>query len=300
MKFSSVKALTMRMPCAVSCSDSIICIAPWNSLAMILRTRMPILRTPTAASGTNISARSDSSGSCDTMTMTSPTIVNAVAGERGDEEVEDVARRLGDERLAGDEFGRMRAAVIADLHPQHLVEDALLDVGDDAVADPRQDDLLAIGRKALDRVNGHDRRRDFPHGLEVAADEDLVDDLADDPRRQRGGEGDQAHHREGEDIALPVLGALIESGAGAGVAFEGELRRERRRSRASRQTNNASVPRARRSSTRVRKSPPANPARAPRLPYHRRRNYGNRRLVATITPSFRRLWLAEPRRDTCA
>ena len=25
----------MRMPCAVSCSDSIICIAPWNSLAMI-------------------------------------------------------------------------------------------------------------------------------------------------------------------------------------------------------------------------------------------------------------------------
>ncbi len=77
MKFSSVKALTMRMPCAVSCSDSIICIMPWNSLAMILRTRMPILRTPTAASGTNISASSDSSGSCDTITMTSPTMVSA-------------------------------------------------------------------------------------------------------------------------------------------------------------------------------------------------------------------------------
>ena len=43
---------------------------------MIFRTRMPILRTPTAASGTNISAKSDSSGSCETMTMTSPTIVN--------------------------------------------------------------------------------------------------------------------------------------------------------------------------------------------------------------------------------
>ena len=62
MKFSRVKALTMRMPCAVSCSDSIICIAPWNSLAMILRTRRPILRTPTAASGTNMSANSESSG----------------------------------------------------------------------------------------------------------------------------------------------------------------------------------------------------------------------------------------------
>ena len=77
MKLSRVKALTMRIPCAVSCSDSIICIAPWNSLAMILRTRSPILRTPTAASGRNIRAKSESRGSCDTITMTRPTIVKA-------------------------------------------------------------------------------------------------------------------------------------------------------------------------------------------------------------------------------
>ena len=77
MKSSRVNALTMRMPCAVSCSDSIICIAPWNSLAMILRTRMPILRTPTAASGTNMSARLESRGSCDTITITRPTMVRA-------------------------------------------------------------------------------------------------------------------------------------------------------------------------------------------------------------------------------
>ena len=77
MKLSSVKALTMRMPCAVSCINSIIWAAPWNSLAMILRTRTPILRTPNTASGTSISARNDSRGSCHTMTMTSPTIVSA-------------------------------------------------------------------------------------------------------------------------------------------------------------------------------------------------------------------------------
>ena len=77
MKSSSVKALTMRMPCAVSCSDFIICIAPWNSVPMMLRTRTPILRTLTTARGTNISARSDSRGSCDTITMTSPTMVSA-------------------------------------------------------------------------------------------------------------------------------------------------------------------------------------------------------------------------------
>ena len=77
MKSSSVKALTMRMPCTVSASDSIICIAPWNSVAMMPRTRTPILRTPTAASGTNISAKIDSRGSVDTITMTSPTMVSA-------------------------------------------------------------------------------------------------------------------------------------------------------------------------------------------------------------------------------
>ena len=33
----------------------------------------------------------------------------------------------------------------------------------------------------------------------LAADENLVDDLADDPRRQRGGERNQAHHRETEE-----------------------------------------------------------------------------------------------------
>ena len=44
---------------------------------MILRTRRPILRTPNTATGTNISARNESRGSCDTMTMTSPTIVSA-------------------------------------------------------------------------------------------------------------------------------------------------------------------------------------------------------------------------------
>ena len=132
-----------------------------------------------------------------------------VARKCGDEKVEHAARRLGDEGLTGDEYGRMRLAVIADLHPQHLVEHAPLDVGDNAVADPRHDDLLSVGRQALDRVDDHDRDRDLPHRLEIAADEDLVDDLADDPGGHRGRQRDQAHHRNPEGVALPVLGALV-------------------------------------------------------------------------------------------
>ena len=103
----------------------------------------------------------------------------------------------------------MGAAVVTDLHPQHLVENAALNVGDDTVGHSRQHHLLAVGRQALDRVNGHDRCGDLPNRLEIAADEDLVDNLADDPGRERRGHRDQPHHRKGEEIALPVLGALI-------------------------------------------------------------------------------------------
>jgi len=52
------------------------------------------------------------------------------------------------------------------------------------------------------------------------------------------------------------------------------------------QTDNASVLRAGRSSTRVNESLPTIPARAPRLPYHRRRNHGNRRLIAANQAFF--------------
>ena len=200
----------MRMPCAVSCSNSIICIAPWNSLAMILRTRMPILRTPTAARGTNIRAKERKQRVLRHHHDHQPDDGQRVARERGDQQVEDAARRLGDEALPGDEFGRMGAAVVADLHPEHLVEDALLDVGDDPVRHPRQHHLLAVGRRALDRVDRDDRRRDLPHRVHVPADEDLVDDPADDPGRQRRSDRDQGHHPEGEQVALPVLGALVE------------------------------------------------------------------------------------------
>ena len=207
----------MRMPCAVSCSNSIICIAPWNSLAMILRTRTPILRTPIAASGNEHQRQEREQRVLRHHHDDEPDDRQRVARERRDEEVEHAARRLGDEGLAGDEFGRMRPAVVADLHPQHLVEDAPLDVGDDAVADPRQDDLLAVGRKALDRVDDHDRRRDLPDRLQIAADEDLVDDPADDPRRQRGGQRDQAHHREREERSPSSAWRPDRSGADAGA-----------------------------------------------------------------------------------
>ncbi len=209
MKFSRVNALTMRMPCAVSCIDSIICAAPWNSLAMILRTRMPILRTPNTASRNQHQRQERKQRILRHHDDDEPDDRQCVARKCGDQKVEHGARRLGDEGLTGDEHGRMRLAVIAHLHPQHLVEHALLDVGDNTVADLRHHNLLSVGRKALHCVNDDNRRRDFPHRRKAAADENLVDDLADNPGGKRGRKRDEGHHRKREGVALPVLEALV-------------------------------------------------------------------------------------------
>ena len=144
------------------------------------------------------------------------------------------------------------------------------------------DNLLSVGRKALDRVNDDDRRRDFPDRREVAADEDLVDDLADDPGGKRGRERDQAHHRKGEDIALPVLEPWSVSSRRR-IAFEGELKMEPTRLRASRQTDNVSIPR---------EGLIAGPFRVrrrrtkPRPPYHRRSPYGNNPAASPTSAFF--------------
>ena len=132
-----------------------------------------------------------------------------VAAERRDQHVERAAGRLGDEGLAGDEFGGMARVVEADVHRQHLVEDARLDFGDDVVGDFRQHHLLAIGGEALGDVDRNDRAADRPHRLDAAVDEDPVDDVLHDPRRQGRGGGDDAHHGEGDDIALGVFTALV-------------------------------------------------------------------------------------------
>ena len=99
------------------------------------------------------------------------------------------------------------------------------------------DHLLPVGGGALDRVNHHDRRGDLPHRRQVPADEDLVDDPADDPGGQRRGDGDQGHHRKGEGIAFPVPCALIEKQSPQ-QGVRGVFRNDVMRSRIGRQCGN--------------------------------------------------------------
>ena len=162
MKSSSVKALTMRTPCAVSCSDSIICIAPANSRGHDPAHALADLAHAERRDGHEHQREDREHGVLRHHHDHEADDGQRVARQGRDQQVEGVAGRLGDERLPRDEFRRMRLAVIGDLHPQHLVEDARLDVGDDAVGDARQRHLLAVGGEALDGVDGDDGGGDLP------------------------------------------------------------------------------------------------------------------------------------------
>ena len=105
------------------------------TLESFMRRRRPILRTR-AQRAARTSARRARAAALRHHDDDETDNGQRVARERGDEEIESVAGRLRDEGLAGDEFGRMRAAVVSDLHSQHLVENAPLNTRHDAVGDP--------------------------------------------------------------------------------------------------------------------------------------------------------------------
>ena len=161
------------------------------------------------AKGMIRTASDASHGSCANMAIAQADGGQHVATDRRDQQVERAAGRLGDEGLAGDEFGGVARVVEADVHRQHLVENARLDFGDDVIGDFRQHHLLAIGGETLGGIDRHDRAADRPHGLDAAVDEDPVDDVLHDPRRQGRGGGDHPHHGESDGIALGVFAALV-------------------------------------------------------------------------------------------
>ena len=61
---------------------------------------------------------------------------------------------------------------------QQLVEHAPLVVGHDAVADPHHDDLLAVGRRALQGEQSERRDADPHQSVEILVHVGLVDDVA--------------------------------------------------------------------------------------------------------------------------
>ena len=130
--------MTMRMPCRASCMVSTMRVPPVNCVRAIPRTRRIILRRRINAGGAMMSAAIDMIGSCDHHHDGEADQRHQIAADSGDQKIDHLAdgRRAGGR--AGHKFGRVSIGEIADVLVQQLVEHAPLIVGDDAVADPRQ------------------------------------------------------------------------------------------------------------------------------------------------------------------
>ena len=101
----------------------------------------------------------------------------------------------------------------ADVLLQELVEHAPLIIGDDPVADPRQRDGRAVGRKSLCREHRHRDQGDDHDHMEILVHIGFVDHRAEQiggERRDAGGDG---HQHEAEGVEPPVPQRLIDQQA---------------------------------------------------------------------------------------
>ena len=103
-----------------------------------------------------------------------------------------MARRGGAGGEPRHELGAVALREEADVLLQQGREHAALVFGDDAVADPRQDQRAAVGRHRLDHEDhgGHEGENDDP--VEVLVDVGRVDHVADQIGAERGADGGNA------------------------------------------------------------------------------------------------------------
>ena len=132
-----------------------------------------------------------------------------VAAERGDQEVDDLRRRRRAGGEARDEFGRVPVGEKADALVEQLGEHAPLIVGDDAVADLRQQHAVAVGREAFGGEQGDGDAAEDEDAGEALVDVGLVDDVADQVGAERRAAGRDRHQREAERVFAPMHKALL-------------------------------------------------------------------------------------------
>ena len=97
----------------------------------------------------------------------------------------------------------------ADAFAHQLGEQPALVVGEDGVADLRQDHRVAVGRHALEDEDQDGDPRQHRDAADVLVDIGLVDDLAEDIGRAGGRRRRDPHQHEGEQIAPPIGDALF-------------------------------------------------------------------------------------------
>src|SRR5262249_33106858 len=97
----------------------------------------------------------------------------------------------------------------ADVFVQQLVEHLALIVRDDAVADAREDQHIAVAANPFHGEQHHREDAEPDDAGEIPLDVGLIDQLSDQIGGQGRAAGGDAHQDERQDILAPVLDALL-------------------------------------------------------------------------------------------
>ena len=108
-----------------------------------------------------------------------------IAPDRVDQQVENLGDRIGAGGQPRQKFRRMPLGEEGDAFAHQLGEQPALVVGEDGVADLRQDHGVAVGRRTLEDEDHDGDQRQHRDAAHVLVDIGLVDDLAE----QIGGAG---------------------------------------------------------------------------------------------------------------
>ncbi len=132
-----------------------------------------------------------------------------IAARRRDQHVEHRACRGSSGRHSGNELGGMPRSDEADALVEQLVEYLALILRDDAIADPRQHQDVAVGARSLHREQ-HDGEDAEPDDAgEILLDVGLVDQLPDQIGGERRAAGGDAHQGERHGVAPPIVEPLL-------------------------------------------------------------------------------------------
>ena len=133
---------------------------------------------------------SDISGLWMNMTADQGNQRQKVAGGAGEEGVQHLAGGGGVGRDARDQLARRSAVVEIDAELEQMLEHAALETGDHGVAGAPERDGHAVEAEAADEAEDDKCRRQQVERAGIAVDEDLVDDVLDEPGVEPGRRGD--------------------------------------------------------------------------------------------------------------
>ena len=90
-----------------------------------------------------------------------------------------------------------------------MIVKPLLHVSDDLIADTAEQNLLNVGCKALGHEKARNDQRKPRERLPVLLDEDVVDDVAHQPRGEGRRAGNDGHEKECHGVARNVLARML-------------------------------------------------------------------------------------------